>query len=110
MCYRWVNQRHVFGEPLSSQGVVRSKLAAMISRVESTQNWLENITYQMKHTSYAEQATELAGLVKHPSVKKTVLTYSRQIAFLKVYTTRAAQDTARDAVQVTFYHSPSLHL
>jgi alkylation response protein AidB-like acyl-CoA dehydrogenase len=34
--------------------------------------------------SYKEQATKLAG----------------QIAFLKMYSTRCAQDTARDAVQV----------
>jgi alkylation response protein AidB-like acyl-CoA dehydrogenase len=34
--------------------------------------------------SYKEQATKLAG----------------QIAFLKMYSTRCAQDTARDAVQI----------
>ena len=33
----------------------------MISRVESTQNWLENITYQMNNMSYKEQAAKLAG-------------------------------------------------
>lgn len=44
---RWVTQRKAFGKPLSSQAVVRSKLAAMIARVESVQNWLENLTYQM---------------------------------------------------------------
>lgn len=59
--HRWVNQRYVFGKPLSSQAVIRSKLAAMISRVESSQNWLENISYQMTHMSYAQQATDLAG-------------------------------------------------
>lgn len=59
--HRWVNQRYVFGKPLSSQAVIRSKLAAMISRVESSQNWLENISYQMTHMSYEQQATDLAG-------------------------------------------------
>lgn len=44
---RWVNQRKAFGKPLHSLAVVRSKLALMISRVESQQSWLENITYQM---------------------------------------------------------------
>jgi alkylation response protein AidB-like acyl-CoA dehydrogenase len=39
----------VFGKPLSSQAVIRSKLAAMISRVEAGQNWLEHITYQMNN-------------------------------------------------------------
>ena len=44
---RWTTQRKVFGKPLHSQAVVRSKLAAMISRAEAAQAWLENITYQM---------------------------------------------------------------
>ena len=46
---RWTTQRKAFGKPLHSQAVIRSKLAAMISRVESTQNWLENLTYQMNN-------------------------------------------------------------
>jgi len=46
-CLKWVTQRKVFGKPLHSQAVIRNKLAAMISRVESVQNWLECITYQM---------------------------------------------------------------
>jgi len=58
---RWTTQRKAFGKPLHSQAVIRSKLAAMISRVESTQNWLENITYQMNNMSYKEQAAKLAG-------------------------------------------------
>ena len=47
--FRWTAQRKAFGKPLHSQAVIRSKLAAMISRVESVQNWLENITYQMNN-------------------------------------------------------------
>lgn len=35
----------------------------MISRVESAQNWLENVTYQMTHMNYKDQANYLAGLV-----------------------------------------------
>lgn len=58
---RWATQRQVFGKPLTSQAVIRSKLAAMIARVESAQNWIENVTYQMTHMSYKEQATHLAG-------------------------------------------------
>lgn len=46
-CLKWVNQRKAFGKPLSSQPVIRSKLAQMIARVESAQNWLENLTFQM---------------------------------------------------------------
>lgn len=46
-CMKWVNQRKAFGKPLHSLAVIRSKLALMISRAESVQSWLENITYQM---------------------------------------------------------------
>ncbi|KAG8908340.1 hypothetical protein FRB99_007267 [Tulasnella sp. 403] len=83
-CLKWVNQRIVFGKPLVSQAVVRSKLADMISRVESAQNWLEHITYQMNHMNYKQQSAHLAG----------------QIGFLKKYCTSTAQETARDAVQI----------
>ncbi|KAL6299883.1 peroxisomal acyl-CoA-dehydrogenase [Sparassis latifolia] len=83
-CMKWVTQRKAFGKPLSSQAVVRSKLAGMIARAESVQNWLENITYQMCNMDYKEQANKLAG----------------QIAFLKMYSTRCAQETATDAVQI----------
>ena len=47
LCGRWVNQRKAFGRPLHSLAVIRSKLAGMISRVESLQSWLESVTYQM---------------------------------------------------------------
>lgn len=40
-------QRKAFGKPLASLAVIRSKVAQMIARTESVQNWLENITYQM---------------------------------------------------------------
>ncbi|ETW83102.1 hypothetical protein HETIRDRAFT_433781 [Heterobasidion irregulare TC 32-1] len=83
-CLKWVNQRKAFGKPLSSQAVIRSKLAAMIARVESVQSWLENITHQMNNMSYKEQSQKLAG----------------QIGLLKMYATQSAQETARDAVQI----------
>lgn len=83
-CLKWTTQRKVFGKPLHSQAVIRSKLAGMISRAESVQHWLENITYQMCNMSYGQQANKLAG----------------QIALLKSYSTACGQDTARDAVQI----------
>jgi len=83
-CLKWTTQRKVFGKPLHSQAVIRSKLAGMIARAESVQNWLENITYQMCNMSYKEQSSKLAG----------------QIAFLKSYSTSSGQETARDAVQI----------
>ncbi|KAF5327846.1 hypothetical protein D9619_004961 [Psilocybe cf. subviscida] len=83
-CLKWTTQRKVFGKPLHSQAVIRSKLAGMISRAEAVQSWLENITYQMCNMSYKQQAGKLAG----------------QIALLKSFSTSCGQDTARDAVQV----------
>ena len=56
----------------------------MIARVESGQNWLENVTFQMDNMNYKQHAEKLAG----------------QIAFLKMYATRTAQETAEDAVQI----------
>ncbi|KAG6857225.1 hypothetical protein H0H87_007644 [Tephrocybe sp. NHM501043] len=83
-CLKWATQRQVFGKPLTSQAVIRSKLAAMIARVESAQNWVENVTYQMTNMNYKQQAALLAG----------------QIAFVKKHCTETAQETAKDAVQI----------
>ena len=54
---RWSTQRIVFGKPLTSQAVIRAKLASMISRVEACQNWFECITYQMNNVSTAFHST-----------------------------------------------------
>ncbi|KAJ6505940.1 acyl-CoA dehydrogenase/oxidase [Mycena vulgaris] len=83
-CFKWTMQRKVFGKPLSSQAVVRQKLAAMIARFESCQSWLENLTFQMTRMSAKEQAQHLAG----------------HIAFLKMHASRGAQITAADAIQI----------
>ncbi|KAF8625537.1 hypothetical protein AX15_005304 [Amanita polypyramis BW_CC] len=83
-CLKWVSQRKAFGKSLHSQAVIRSKLAAMISRIESLQSWLENITYQMNNMTYKEQALKLAG----------------PIGVLKMFCTRTARITAADAVQI----------
>lgn len=56
----------------------------MIARCETTQTWLEHITYQMNNMSYKEQAAKLAG----------------PIGLLKMYCTQAGQDTARDAQMI----------
>jgi len=56
----------------------------MIARVEAGQNWLESVTHQMNNMSYKDVSSKLAG----------------QIAFLKMYLTQNAQETARDAVQI----------
>ncbi|KIP05009.1 hypothetical protein PHLGIDRAFT_92667 [Phlebiopsis gigantea 11061_1 CR5-6] len=83
-CLKWIMQRKAFGKPLASLAVIRSKVAQMIARTESVQNWLENLTYQMCNMTYIEQAKRLAG----------------PLAFLKMYSTRCAQQTAVDAVQI----------
>ena len=48
-CLKWAAQRAAFGRPLSAQPVVRARLAAMVARVESGQNWLEFVTHQMNN-------------------------------------------------------------
>ncbi|KAI0922057.1 hypothetical protein AcW1_004131 [Taiwanofungus camphoratus] len=83
-CLKWVNQRMVFGKPLSSQAVVRAKLASMIARVEACQNWLESVTHQMNNMTYDEQSDKLAG----------------QIGLLKQFVTRTGRETAEDSTQI----------
>lgn len=83
-CIQWAAQRQVFGKPLLSQPVIRLKIAAMIGKVESMQNWLEMITNQMCHMDYATQARHLAG----------------PLAFLKMMSTRWANEIIDDAVQI----------
>jgi alkylation response protein AidB-like acyl-CoA dehydrogenase len=56
----------------------------MVSAVEASQNWLENVTYQMNKMTYKDVAVHLAG----------------QIALLKMHCTRMAHDVADDAVQI----------
>ncbi|ORZ16220.1 acyl-CoA dehydrogenase/oxidase [Absidia repens] len=60
-CFKWANQRKVFGKRLIDQPVIRNKLAGMIAQLESMHNWLENLTYQMNHMDYKEQSIKLAG-------------------------------------------------
>lgn len=83
-CLKWSNQRIVFGKPLNSQAVIRAKLANMIARVESAQNWMESITHQMNKMSYNEQSDRLAG----------------PIGLLKQFVTRTGRETAEDATQI----------
>jgi len=83
-CFKWANQREVFNKKLINQAVIRFKLASMVSKVESCQNWLENITYQMTQMSYADQSKHLAG----------------PIALLKFLCTRVSNDVSDDACQI----------
>ncbi|KAI8916433.1 acyl-CoA dehydrogenase/oxidase [Gorgonomyces haynaldii] len=83
-CFKWANQREVFGKKLISQPVIRYKLANMISLVETVYSYLELITYQMTKMSYKEQAAKLAG----------------PLALLKFRATRCAHDVSDDACQI----------
>ncbi|KAK3726089.1 hypothetical protein LTR37_000237 [Vermiconidia calcicola] len=83
-CLKWAHQRIVFGKPLISQPVIRQKLARMISLVEASQAWLEQITYQMNHMSYKDQAKNLSG----------------PIGLLKTFATRSAHEIADDATNI----------
>ncbi|KAH8115797.1 acyl-CoA dehydrogenase NM domain-like protein [Phellopilus nigrolimitatus] len=83
-CLKWANQRIVFGKPLISQAVVRSKIANMIARVEACQGWLESITHEMNNMTHEEQSDKLAG----------------QIALLKQFITRCGREIAEDATQI----------
>ncbi|KAG0171553.1 hypothetical protein DFQ28_000810 [Apophysomyces sp. BC1034] len=83
-CFKWANQRKVFGKRLIDQPVIRNKLATMVSQLEAVENWLENITYQMCNMSYAEQSVKLAG----------------PIALLKYQCTRVAHNVSDDACQI----------
>lgn len=83
-CLKWSHQRVVFGKPLISQPVIRQKLAKMISLTESSQAWLESITYQMCNMDYGQQSKLLGG----------------PIGLLKSYATRCAHEIADDGVNI----------
>jgi len=83
-CLKWVTQRIVFGKPLASQPVIRFKLAKLISRIETCQNWFESVTYQMTNMNYTQQSDNLAG----------------PIGLLKQYVSRCGRETAEDATQI----------
>lgn len=80
----WIHQRKVFGKPLTSQAVVRQKLAYLLAQVQAAQAYLEHITYQMCNMTYKEQSKHLAG----------------QIALLKAWITRVEHEVADDSVQI----------
>ncbi|KAI8097601.1 acyl-CoA dehydrogenase/oxidase [Halteromyces radiatus] len=83
-CFKWANQRKVFGKRLIDQPVIRNKLASMIAQVESFHNWLENLTFQMNHMDYKEQSEKLAG----------------PIALAKYQSTRMLHNVSDDACQI----------
>ncbi|KAJ3269321.1 hypothetical protein HK104_005146 [Borealophlyctis nickersoniae] len=83
-CFKWANQRVVFGKKLIEQPVIRNKLAHMIAQTESVHTWLELITYQMTKMSYKEASIKLGG----------------PIALLKLQCTRVAHHVSDEACQI----------
>jgi len=83
-CIKWANQRVVFGKKLTSQAIIRFKIANMAAKIESCQHWVDNMTYQMTKMKYSEQAIKLAG----------------PIALLKFMSTRVSTDVSDDACQI----------
>lgn len=83
-CFKWSNQRKVFGKPLLEQPVIRNKLAKMVSELEGLQSWMEITTYNMNKMSYKESAIKLAG----------------PIALLKLLSTRTSHNISDEACQI----------
>ncbi|GAA6053409.1 hypothetical protein JCM3770_002311 [Rhodotorula araucariae] len=82
--WKWAHLRKSQGKRLVDQAVVRAKLAKMIYKIDMGQAWLESITYQMTHMTYADQAALLAG----------------PMALLKTFLSRAAGEISDDCVQI----------
>jgi len=83
-CLKWSSQRIAFGKPLTSQAVIRAKLAHMMKRIEACQNWFEAITYQMNNMTDKQMSQHLAG----------------PIGLLKQFVSRCGRETAEDATQI----------
>jgi alkylation response protein AidB-like acyl-CoA dehydrogenase len=60
---KYAHKRKTFGQRLIDHAVIRNKLAHMARNVEATHNWLENVTYQVKNSSYKAEAAKLGGPV-----------------------------------------------
>ncbi|CAE8642774.1 unnamed protein product, partial [Polarella glacialis] len=82
--FLWARQRKVFGKALIEQAVIRFKLAAAVSALESVQSYNEAITFDMCKTEHGPLNARLGG----------------PIALLKYQTTRTAWNIADDCVQI----------
>ncbi|KAJ7066030.1 acyl-CoA dehydrogenase [Mycena amicta] len=99
-CLKWATQRKVFGKPLSAQAVVRSKLAAMITRVESAQAWIESLSYQACFAPSPLCSTLKISQMDCMSEQEAATILAGPLALLKNHATRGASETAADAVQI----------
>ncbi len=82
-CFKWAQQRKVFGQALMQQAVIREKLGIMVAAVESVDAYADLLTHQMNNMDYEEQNTHLGG----------------PISLLKYKATRTCHEIADQAVQ-----------
>lgn len=82
--FRYAHKRKTFGKRLIDHDVIRNKLAHMIRKIESTQAWLEQVTYQFKTLSDDNKYTLLGG----------------PVALMKAQSTLTFEFCAREAAQI----------
>jgi len=82
--WTYSNKRSTFGKKLSEHPVIRWKLAEMARLVESTHNWLENLTYQLCKMPKDEAMTTLGG----------------PIALMKAHSSKVMEYCSREARQI----------
>jgi len=83
-CFIYAHKRKTFGTLLIEKGVIRAKLANMVRLVESTQSYLEMLTYQMVKMSHEEANVKLGSA----------------FALLKAHSGSILEFCAREAVQI----------
>jgi len=83
-CFRWANQRRVFGKNLLAQPVIRNKLSHMCSELESVSAWQDSITAQLNWMTLDQEAKYLAG----------------PIALLKLRATTVCEKICGEAIQI----------
>lgn len=88
VCYQdalnFSKQKEVNGKKLIDNPLIKNKLGHMIRKIESTQHWLDNITYQMVTLPYDKVNLIIGG----------------PIALLKVQTTSVLEYCSRESVQI----------
>ncbi|TPX72235.1 hypothetical protein SpCBS45565_g00582 [Spizellomyces sp. 'palustris'] len=81
---KYGSKRRTFGKRLVDHPVIRAKLAHMARQIESTQRWVEDVTYQTKILPKEEQDKFLGG----------------SIALLKAQCTVTFEFCVREAIQI----------
>jgi alkylation response protein AidB-like acyl-CoA dehydrogenase len=61
--FQYAMTREAFGKKLIDNILIREKLGNMLRKIESTQNWVESMTYQMNRMSHVESNEKLGGQI-----------------------------------------------